>query len=60
MDIGKRLRELREANGLSQSDVEDRYGLPRSHVSLIENGRSTPSLHRRRSDSGSANFSGLA
>ena len=44
MDIGKRLRELREAKGLSQRDVEDRSGLPRTHISLIENGRSTPSF----------------
>ena len=44
MDIGKRLRELREANGLSQSDVEDRTGLLRTYISHIENGHSTPSL----------------
>jgi transcriptional regulator with XRE-family HTH domain len=44
VDIGKRLRELREAKGLSQSDVEDRSGLPRTHVSLVENGHSTPTL----------------
>ena len=44
MDIGKRLREVREAKGLSQSDLEDLSGLPRTHVSLIENGRSTPSF----------------
>lgn len=44
MDIGKRLRELREARGLSQRDVEDRTGLPRTLVSLVENGRLTPTL----------------
>ena len=44
MDIGKRLRELREANGLSQSDVESRTGLLRTYISHIENGHSTPSL----------------
>jgi transcriptional regulator with XRE-family HTH domain len=44
MDIGKRLRELREANGLSQGDVEDRTGLLRTYISHIENGHSTPSL----------------
>ena len=42
MDIGNRLRELREANGLSQSDVEDRTGLLRTYISHIENGHSTP------------------
>jgi hypothetical protein len=30
VDIGKRLRELREAKALSQGDVEDRTGLPRT------------------------------
>ena len=45
VDIGKRLRELREAKGLSQRDVEDRSGLPRSQLSIIENGHSTPSFH---------------
>jgi len=44
VDIGKRLRELRETKGLSQSDVEDRSGLPRAHLSRIENGHSTPSF----------------
>jgi transcriptional regulator with XRE-family HTH domain len=44
VDIGKRLRELREAKGLSQRDVEDRSGLPRSQLSIIENGHSTPSF----------------
>jgi transcriptional regulator with XRE-family HTH domain len=44
VDIGKRLQELREAEGLSQKDVEYRSGLPRTHVSLIENGHSSPTL----------------
>ena len=45
MDIGKRLREVREAKGMSQNDLEDLSGLRRTHISIIENGRSTPSLH---------------
>ncbi len=44
MDIGKRLRELREANGLSQGDIEARTGLLRIYVSHVENGHSTPTL----------------
>jgi len=44
MDIGKRLRELREANGLSHSDVENRTGLLRTYISHIEEGHSTPTL----------------
>ena len=44
MDIGKRLRELREANGLSQGDIEDRTGYLRIYVSNVETGHRTPSL----------------
>ena len=44
MDIGKRLRELREAKGLSQGDIEARTGLLRPHLSKVENGHSTPTL----------------
>jgi transcriptional regulator with XRE-family HTH domain len=44
VDIGKRLRGLREAKGLRQGDVEDRTGLPQAYVSKVENGRSTPTL----------------
>ncbi len=44
MDIGKRLRELWEAKALSRGDVEDRTGLPRSYVSRVENGHTTPTL----------------
>ena len=45
MDIGKRLREVREAKGLSHNDRKDLSGLRRTHISIIENGRSTPSFH---------------
>jgi hypothetical protein len=38
VDIGKRLRELREAKTLSQRDVEDRTGLPHAYISLVEMG----------------------
>ena len=44
MDIAKRLRELREAKGLSQSAIQDQAGLSHAHISRIENGHSTPSL----------------
>ena len=44
MDIGKRLRELRKDKGLSQRDIEDRTGLPKAYVSIVENGRTTPTL----------------
>ena len=44
MDIGKRLRELRKDKGLSLRDIEDRTGLPKAYVSIVENGRTTPTL----------------
>lgn len=44
MDIGKRLRELRSAKGLSQGDVERRSGLLRSYISRVEGGYTAPSL----------------
>ena len=44
MDIGKRLRELRETKGLSQAGLEHRTGLLRCYVSRVENGHTTPSL----------------
>jgi len=44
MDIGKRLRELRHAKGMSQGDVEDRLGLSRCYISQVENGRTIPTL----------------
>jgi transcriptional regulator with XRE-family HTH domain len=44
MDIGKRLRELREANGLSQGDIEHRTGLLRCYTSRVECGHTVPNL----------------
>ena len=44
MNIGKRLRELREAKALSQGDVKDRTRLARSYLSRVENGHTMPSL----------------
>jgi DNA-binding Xre family transcriptional regulator len=44
MDIGKRIRTLREAKGLSQTDIEKRSGLLRSYVSRLEGGYTAPSL----------------
>lgn len=45
MDIGQRLRRLREAKSLSQGDIEKRSGLLRCNISKIENGYTTPSIH---------------
>jgi len=44
MDVGKRLRKIREAKGLSQTDIEKRSGLLRSYVSRVESGYTAPSL----------------
>ena len=44
MDIGKRLRALREAKGLSQGDIEHGTGLLRCYVSRVENGHTVPTL----------------
>jgi transcriptional regulator with XRE-family HTH domain len=44
MVIGMRLRELREAKGLSQGDVEKVTGLKRCYISRVENGYLVPSL----------------
>jgi transcriptional regulator with XRE-family HTH domain len=44
MHIGKRLKGLREAKGLSQGDIERRSGLLRSYISRVEGGYTAPSL----------------
>jgi transcriptional regulator with XRE-family HTH domain len=41
--LGKRLRELRENRGLSQSELGSPY-FTRSHVSAIEQGRTAPAI----------------
>lgn len=43
-DIGKRLRQLREARGLSQGDIEAKTGLLRCYVSRVECGHTVPQL----------------
>jgi DNA-binding XRE family transcriptional regulator len=44
MNVGKRIRTLREAKGLSQADIEKRSGLTRSYVSRVEGGYTLPSV----------------
>ena len=41
---GSRLREIRELNRLSISDVFERTGVSRAQISLIENGKADPRL----------------
>jgi len=44
MQIGAKLRELREAKNLSQGDIEKRTGLFRCYTSRVENGYTVPSV----------------
>ena len=42
MDIGRRLRELREHRKMSQGDIEHKTGLLRCYISRVENGHTVP------------------
>lgn len=44
MEIGKRLRGLRDAHGVSQGDIEKRPGLACSSISHVENRHATPTI----------------
>jgi transcriptional regulator with XRE-family HTH domain len=44
MEIGAKLRELREGKNLSQGDVEKRTGLLRAYTSRVEHGHTVPSI----------------
>lgn len=44
MDIGKRLRELRLAKGISVADLESQIGIPQSSIAAIEEGMEMPTL----------------
>jgi transcriptional regulator with XRE-family HTH domain len=44
MDIGNRLRYLREEKNLSQGDIEQRTGLLRCYISRVENGHTVPAI----------------
>ena len=44
MQIGQRIRELREKRGLSQGDVERATGMLRAYLSRVEQGHTVPSL----------------
>ena len=43
MDIGRRLRKLREDRNLSARDLEKATGLLRSYISRVEGGHTVPS-----------------
>ena len=44
MEIGYRLRMLREEKNLSQGDIEKKTGLLRCYVSRVENGHTVPAI----------------
>jgi transcriptional regulator with XRE-family HTH domain len=44
MDIGARLKDLRDAKNLSQANIEKRTGLLRCYISRVENGHVSPSM----------------
>ena len=44
MQIGQRIRKLREAKKLSQGEIEKRTGFLRCYTSRIENGYTVPSV----------------
>jgi transcriptional regulator with XRE-family HTH domain len=44
MQIGQRLREIREAKNLSQGDIAEGTGLVRPYISRVENGHTIPGL----------------
>jgi len=44
MQIGEKLRVLREEKAMSQGDVEKCTGLLRCYISRVENGHTVPSL----------------
>jgi transcriptional regulator with XRE-family HTH domain len=44
MDIGDRLRSLREAKNISQGTIEQRTGLLRCYISRVENGHTVPAV----------------
>ena len=44
MNIGDRLRTLREEKNFTQGEVEKRTGLLRTYVSRVENGHAVPSV----------------
>lgn len=42
--LGPRLRQVRREKGLSQGELADHAGINRSYLSMLENGRSSPTL----------------
>jgi transcriptional regulator with XRE-family HTH domain len=44
LEFGRKVRQIRQTNGLSQEDLAQRAGLHPTHISLIETGKRTVRL----------------
>jgi transcriptional regulator with XRE-family HTH domain len=44
MNLGESIRQLRQAKGLSQGEMQKRTGILRSYLSRVENGHTVPSF----------------
>ncbi len=44
MEIGERLKAIREQKDMSQGDIEKRTGLLRCYISRVENGHTVPAV----------------
>ncbi len=44
MEIGERLKAIREHKDMSQGDIEKRTGLLRCYISRVENGHTVPAI----------------
>ena len=47
-DIGKRIRNLRNRNGLTQQELADRTELTKGFISQLERGEITPEVYRKK------------
>lgn len=45
LELGQRLRSIRERNGLSQRELAKRAGVTNSNISMIEQGQVSPSIN---------------
>ena len=44
MDIGKKIREMRNQKGLTQEELADRCELTKGYISQLENNLNSPSI----------------
>ncbi len=60
MDIGNRLRSVREEKNLSQGDIEQRTRLLRCYISRVENGHTVPAIETARKNGASVGDAALS